>query len=73
MLNYVVLVTAMIGKILKIVLIGIAVVLGVAVVLFMYDEHIMGFYLLFGVVGVGLFLVAMQILSLIQKEGRQDD
>ncbi len=64
----------MIGKILKIVLIGIAVVLGVALVLFMYDEHIMGFYLVFGVVGVGLFLVAMQILSLlIQKEGRQDD
>lgn len=64
----------MIGKILKIVLIGIAVVLGVAVVLFMYDEqYMMGFYLLFGVVGVGLFLVAMQILSLIQKEGRQDD
>ncbi len=63
----------MIGKILKIVLVGIAVVLGVAVVLFMYDNHIRGFYLIFGVVGVGLFLVAMQILSLIQKEGRQDD
>ncbi len=64
----------MIGKIVKIVLAGIAVVLGVALVLFMYDEHIMGFYLLFGVVGVGFFLVAMQILSLlIQKEGQQDD
>jgi len=63
----------MIGKIVKIVLAGIAVVLGVALVLFMYDEHIMGFYLLFAVVGVGFFLVAMQILSLIQKEGRQDD
>ncbi|MGB3457803.1 MAG: hypothetical protein WBB08_00600 [Halobacteriota archaeon] len=64
----------MIGKILKIVLAGIAVVLGVALVLFMYDEHIMGFYLLFAVVGVGFFLVAMQILSLlIQKEGQQDD
>lgn len=64
----------MIGKIVKIVLIGIAVVLGVALVLFMYDEHIMGFYLLFAVVGVGFFLVAMQILSLlIQKEGQQDD
>jgi hypothetical protein len=63
----------MIGKILKIVLVGIAVVLGVALVFFMYDEHIMGFYLVFGVVGVGLFLVAMQILSLIQKEGQQDD
>ncbi|MEA1998593.1 MAG: hypothetical protein U9N61_04620 [Euryarchaeota archaeon] len=63
----------MIGKILKIVLVGIAVVLGVAVVLFMYDNHIMGFYLLFGAVGVGLFLVAMQILSLIQREGQQDD
>jgi hypothetical protein len=71
--NYVVLVTAMIGKILKIVLIGIAVVLGVALVLFMYDEQIMGFYLVFGVVGVGFFLVAMQILSLIQREGQQDD
>ncbi|NOR77971.1 MAG: hypothetical protein GQ523_06035 [Methanophagales archaeon] len=65
--------TAMIGKILKIVLIGIAVVLGVALVLFMYDEQIMGFYLVFGVVGVGFFLVAMQILSLIQREGQQDD
>ena len=63
----------MIGKILKIVLVGIAVVLGVALVLFMYDKHIMGFYLVFGVVGVGLFLVAMQILSLIQREGQQDD
>lgn len=63
----------MIGKILKLVLMGMAVLLGVAVVLITYDEHIMGFYLLFGVVGVGLFLVAMQILSLIQKEGRQDD
>lgn len=73
MVNYVILVTVMIGKILKVVLIGIAVVLGVSVVLFMYDEDIMGFYLLFGAVGVGLFLVAMQILSLIQKEGRQDD
>ncbi len=73
MVNYVVLVTAMIGKILKIVLIGIAVVLGVALVLFMYDEQIMGFYLVFGVVGVGFFLVAMQILSLIQREGQQDD
>jgi hypothetical protein len=71
--NYVVLVTAMIGKILKIVLVGIAVVLGVALVLFMYDEQIMGFYLVFGVVGVGFFLVAMQILSLIQREGQQDD
>lgn len=63
----------MIRKILKLVLMGMAVLLGVAVVLITYDEHIMGFYLLFGVVGVGLFLVAMQILSLIQKEGRQDD
>ena len=63
----------MIVKMLKVVLLAIAVVLGIAVVLALYGKHIMGFYFLLGAVGVGFFVVAMQALSVIQKGGQQDD
>lgn len=51
----------------------VCVVLGVsAVFVFVgHSEYFIGF--LYGAIGVGLFMVMAKILSLIQKEGKQDD
>ena len=65
--------TMNIGVMLKAVLVALVTVLIVSIVLIAYDMHIPGFYLLYGAVGVGFFIVAMTVLSVIQKEGKQDD
>lgn len=51
----------------------VCVVLGVSVVFVFLrqSEQFTGF--LYGAMGVGLFIVMAKILSLIQKEGKQDD
>ena len=65
--------TVNIGKMLKAVLVALVTVLVVSVVLIAYNMHIPGFCLLYGAAGVGFFVVAMTVLSVIQKEGKQDD
>ena len=61
-------------KMLKIVVMGVAIVLAAAVVVVLYNGHPeWWFYLLYGTVGVAFFLLAIRVLSVIQKEGRQDD
>lgn len=59
--------------VLKVLMSGVGIALVAAVVLIMYNEHFVGFYILYGAAGVGFFLVATKLLSVIQKEGRQDD
>lgn len=51
----------------------VCVVLGVSAVFVFagHSEYFTGF--LYGAMGVGLFMVMAKILSLIQKEGKQDD
>lgn len=51
----------------------VCVVLGVSAVFVFVgpSEYFIGF--LYGAIGVGLFMVMAKILSLIQKEGKQDD
>jgi apolipoprotein N-acyltransferase len=61
---------------LKVLLIMIACVLLVVSAVFVFVEHshsefFTGF--LYGAIGVGFFVVMAKILSLIQREGKQDD
>ncbi len=61
-------------KVLKgLLLMMVCVVLGIsAIFVFLrQSEQFTGF--LYGAIGVGLFMVMAKILSLIQKEGKQDD
>ncbi|NQE05402.1 hypothetical protein C5S32_05990 [ANME-1 cluster archaeon GoMg1] len=64
-------------KVLKGLLIMIAcavLVVSVVFVFVLHSEHselLEGF--LYGAIGVGLFMIMAKILSLIQKEGKQDD
>ncbi len=46
---------------------------GLALLAYTYNGEIKGFYLLCGAIGVVFFLLATNVLSLIQKEGRYDD
>ncbi len=45
----------------------------IALALFLYERDTVGFYFLYGAMGVGFFVLATNLLSMIQKEGRQDD
>jgi uncharacterized membrane protein len=63
-------------KVLKVLLIMIACVVVVVSMIFVFVEHshsefFTGF--LYGAIGVVFFVVMAKILSLIQKEGKQDD
>ncbi len=63
-------------KALKVLLITIACVVLVVSAVFVFVEHshsefFTGF--LYGAIGVGFFVIMAKILTLIQKEGKQDD
>ncbi|HDN68532.1 MAG: hypothetical protein ACXQT6_05355 [Candidatus Methanospirareceae archaeon] len=62
-----------IENILKAVAVGVVAALVASVVLIVYSKHFVWFYLLYGAAGVGFFVLAMKILSAIQREGKQDD
>jgi hypothetical protein len=66
--------TMTVEKVLKIVVVGVAIALAASVVVVLYNGHPeWWFYLLYGTVGVAFFLLAIRVLSVIQKEGGQDD
>jgi len=63
-------------KALKVLLIMIACVVFVVSVVFVFVEHSHSEFftgVLYGAIGVGFFVIMVKILSLIQKEGKQDD
>jgi uncharacterized membrane protein len=63
-------------RVLKVLLIMIACVLLVVSAVFVFMEHSYSEFftgVLYGAIGVGFFVVMAKILSLIQKEGKQDD
>ena len=59
---------------LLIIIVCVALVVSAVSVFVLHSEHselLEGF--LYGAIGVGLFMITAKILSLIQKEGKQDD
>lgn len=62
--------TKVLRFVLMIILVAILAVSAVFVFI-LHSEHFTG--ILYGAAGVGLFMVLAKILSLIQKEGKQDD
>ncbi len=62
-----------IETVLKGLMVGVVIVLVVSVVFIKHHDHFLGFHILYGAIGAGFFLLATRILSVIQKEGRQDD
>ncbi len=57
----------------KILLMVLGIMVLVALALILYEQQTAGFYLLYGAMGVGFFVLATNVLSLIQREGKQDD
>ncbi len=57
----------------RILLMVLGIMVLIALALFLYERDTVGFYFLYGAMGVGFFVLATNLLSMIQKEGRQDD
>ncbi len=57
----------------RILLMVLGIMVLIALGLFLYERNTMGFYFLYGALGVGFFVLATNVLSMIQKEGKQDD
>ncbi|RZN40312.1 MAG: hypothetical protein EFT35_03135 [Methanophagales archaeon ANME-1-THS] len=58
-------------RIMLLIIIGAVLAVSAVFVFILHSEHFTG--VLYGAAGVGLFMVLAKILSLIQKEGKQDD
>ncbi|MCW3135717.1 MAG: hypothetical protein N2V77_02085 [Canidatus Methanoxibalbensis ujae] len=52
---------------------GICVALALSLIISRHEEPFLGFHAIIGAVGVLFFAFAMRILSLAQREGRQDE
>ena len=55
------------------ILIGICISLIISVLFVGHHEYFAGFHVLYGAIGVGFFMVTTKTLSVIQREGEQDD
>ncbi|MDI6884920.1 MAG: hypothetical protein QMD22_00940 [archaeon] len=58
-------------RVLLILIVCVVLVVSAVSVFILHSEHLTG--VLYGAVGVGLFMLLAKILTMIQKEGKQDD
>ena len=52
---------------------GVCMGLIITVIFVGHEHYFLGFHVLYGAIGVGFFLLTTKILSVIQREGKQDD